>query len=157
MNRNTKEQSMSKQAGVTLIELMLATLLVTIVMVAVGGLMVGYWRTANDFILEEQAMQEIAFFSDLFSENARSLPSATDAQLNSAKITFGSNRSIQYENNSILYDNGANVGALLENSVVSYMDPEITNGCLINLEVLLWESELNKTNSYDLYVMPRNG
>jgi type II secretory pathway pseudopilin PulG len=157
MNSTIEKRSRSNLSGFTLIEVMLAALLANIVMVAIGGLFVGYWRTANDFLQEEQAMQEIAFFSQLFSENARALPSVTDAELDSARIQFGSDRAIKYETNSIHYVNGGNVGVLLENSVVSHMNPEITNGCLINLEVQLWESELSRTNSYDLYVMPRNG
>ena len=166
-----KQVNLNKQVrtrcGFTLIELMYATVLSTIVMVAIGGLMVGYWRTARDFIAEEQTMREIAFLSKLFMDNARVLSSTTNADTNSAgQIEFllsTGNTAITYDPSikGIRYDTDTGSGdagrSLLEQSVVSHMFTVITDGNIIRLDVQLYEADVNKTNTYQMFVTPRNG
>lgn len=155
MKQNHKNHTHT--SGFTLVEVMLAATLSAIVMISIGGLLVGYWKTARNFIEEEQTMQEISLLSRLFRDNARTLPSSINAGLDPSKITFVNGTSIRYENDSVIYHNGTTDGVFLEHSVVSYMAPSITNGTLIKLDVNLEEKEYDKVNKYQIYVMPRNG
>ncbi len=168
MKKINLNQQGEARRGFTLVELMYATVLSTVVMMAIGGLVVGYWRTAQDFIAEEQTMQEIAFLSKLFMDNARNLPSTTNIDTNTAGeieflVTGGPNTSIKYDSliKGIRYDTDTSDAlagnSLLEQSVVSHMFTVITAGNIIQLDVQLYEADVNKTNTYQMFVTPRNG
>ena len=152
----SKNGSIVHRAGFTLVELMLAVVLSSIVMAAIGGLLVGYWRIAQDFNNTEQTMAEISMVSKLFRKHARTVGGVAGAD----RITFtdGSTNYVlslgAFE--GIVYDNNGHLSTLLENNDVLDMNPVITNGTLIQLKLDLKETEYGKINTYDMYVMPRN-
>ena len=143
--------------GFTLLELMYATTLGAIVSVAVGGMVANYWKTAQGFIQEEQTMQEIYMLSTLFRNDARALLSVTDIEVSPTKVEFGTTgRSIDYDQERVIYNNGTRDFSFLEGNVVNSVIPTIINGSLIKLTLEISESDVNKTNWYNMYVMPRN-
>ena len=71
--------SRTKKRGFTLIELMYATVLASVLMMAVGALVVGYWRSAHGFMDDAKTMEEMALLARIFTDNARSLPSSNMA------------------------------------------------------------------------------
>jgi prepilin-type N-terminal cleavage/methylation domain-containing protein len=153
-----------QQSGFTLLELMLATVLASIVMMAVGGLIAGFWRTSLDFIGQEQTMQEISQLSRLFAGHSRALPSALSADLSVDGVEFPGavTPAILYDasDQAVLYDldtgTTGDEGALLSRSVVDDVFTVISTGGLVQLEVKIREDELGKTNTYRMYAAPRN-
>lgn len=139
----------------------MATALSTIVMVAVGGLVAGYWRVAQKYVYEEQRMREISLLSDLFRDNARTFSSAFLLS-NTNRLDFGNNHALAYDDGieGVLYDSDTTaagaIASILDHCVVQQMFSIITTGNLVRLEVRLTERELSKTNNYSMYVMPRN-
>lgn len=154
--------------GFTLVELLFASMIMSIVMLGVGSLFVSYWRIHSKFVNEESTMQEISMLSTIFTESARGSGKQTP---NSQGIVFlkdGIESAISYNsaNHSVVYDPDLSVDGnsveMLSHSVVADFSASITvtilsNGySVVQMDIDLVELELNKTNRYRFAAMSRN-
>jgi hypothetical protein len=150
------------------VELMYATVVGAIVMMAIGGLVAGYWRVTQGFIQDEQTMREIAFFSELFRNNARELPSIANADpQGSDYVKFqltNTTSQIYYDHltKGVKYDpddsSGNDGEVLLPESIVNDLFSVITADNIVRLDVMIRDisGKQTKTNNYRMYAAPRN-
>lgn len=152
----------ARKCGFTLIELMFAVVLTSILFMSIGGMIVGYWKITTDFINEQSTMQEISFLSSLFSDNTKAVITSITPDVGTVDFSLsGKKTSIEYNDatKSILYFSDVDAGnssELLTESVVDNYFSIITNGNSVRIEVKLVEMELDKTNTYRMYATPRN-
>jgi prepilin-type N-terminal cleavage/methylation domain-containing protein len=168
MRRFQSIGSSDSRRGFTLVELMLATVVGTIVMMAIVGLMAGYWRTTMDFIRDEQTIQEISFLSKLFRDNSRELPSIVEFDPHGSDyVDFllpDTTSRIYYDKptKGVKFDPDASSGndgeVMLSKSIVNDVFSVITGDNLIGLDVMILDisGKFVRTNNYRMYSYPRN-
>jgi prepilin-type N-terminal cleavage/methylation domain-containing protein len=158
------------EQGFTLVEVMMAAVLASVVVAGASMLLIGAWRTQTRFMQAESTMQELAILESVLRNAARHRviydTGANRLEFYATNCPYVTNRppaEITYDatRDCIIYDPDTTTFgdeiAILEGAIVSGFDVKITNG-VVSLQVDIVERELERqpTNTFAFAVYPRN-
>jgi prepilin-type N-terminal cleavage/methylation domain-containing protein len=139
------------EQGFTLVEVMMAAVLASVVVAGASMLLIGAWRTQTRFMQAESTMQELAILESVLRNAARHRV-IYDTGANRLEF-YATNRppaEITYDatRDCIIYDPDTTTFgdeiAILEGAIVSGFDVKITNG-VVSLQVDIVERELENS------------
>lgn len=152
----------NKNQGFTLVELMLAVVLGSIVMLGSSVLLTGYWRANNRFLNQQVTINELKLFATAFQKEVRENIRTSGDVADFVEFTYddGSTSSFSYDvdRDSIIYtmSNGNEMEMLPDSAVSGFSIEEIPGTTALKITVEVEEEDLNNIrNQYTLIATMR--